>query len=172
MEIIDKENLLIEKSRSCQTEIVIPSMRSISTQTNASDIAMIEENEDHIATISQCSQTEIPADNDISFCTEEEISSEEEEEVESENERPKGSAFIVYWSCISILLQRYLICTAPELITKVITAGSALCINLLCEENHKSIWQSQPIEKRFYLGNLRLSACVSFSANTYRKLEK
>ena len=59
-------------------------MRSTSTQTNASDIAMIEENEDHIATISQCSQTEIPSDNDISFCTEEEISSEQQEDVESE----------------------------------------------------------------------------------------
>ena len=56
---------------------------------------MIEDNEDHIATISQCSQTEIPSDNDTSFYTEEEISSEEEEEVESENERPKGSVFIV-----------------------------------------------------------------------------
>ena len=65
----------------------------IGVQTNASE--MIEENENHIATISQCSQTEIPSDNDTSFCTEEKISSEEEEEVEKENERLKGSAFIV-----------------------------------------------------------------------------
>ena len=42
MELIDKENLLIENSKSCQTDI--PSVLSISTQTNASDIAMIEEN--------------------------------------------------------------------------------------------------------------------------------
>ena len=109
MELIDKENLLIENSKSCQIEIAIPSVRSISTQTNASDIAMIEENEDHIGTISQCSQTEIPSENDISFCTEEEISSEEEEEVKSGNKRPKGSVFIVYWSGLSILLQRCLI---------------------------------------------------------------
>ena len=47
---------------------------------------MIEENEDHIATIFQCSQTVILLDNGISFCT------EEEEEVEIENECPKGSA--------------------------------------------------------------------------------
>ena len=53
---------------------------------------MIEENEDHIAVISQCSQTEIPPDNDISFCTEEEISSEEQEDAKSGNKRPKGSA--------------------------------------------------------------------------------
>ena len=70
MELIDKENLLIENSKSCQTEIAIPLVRSISTQINTSYIVMIEENEVHIATISQCSQTEIPSDNDISFCTE------------------------------------------------------------------------------------------------------
>ena len=128
-------------------------------------IAVIVENEDHIATISQCSQTEIPSDNDVSFCTEEEISSEEEEEVQIENERPKRSAFIVYWSCLSILVR--LIYAAPSIITKVISTGSALCINLLCQENHKCIWRSQPI----YLGNVRLSACVHFSSNTYRKLE-
>ena len=131
MELIDKENLLTENSKSCQTKIAIPSVRSISTQTNANDIAMIEENEDHIANISQCSQTEIPSENDISFCKEEEISSEEEK-VESKNERPKRSTFIIYWSCFSILLQRCLICTAPTIITKVTTTGSALCIKLLC----------------------------------------
>ena len=87
MELIDKENLLIRNCKSCQTEIAILSVQSISTPTNASDSAMIEENEDHIATISQCSQTEISSDN-ISFCTED-ISSEKEEEVGSENERPK-----------------------------------------------------------------------------------
>ena len=113
--------------------------------------------------ISQCSQTEIPSDN-ISFCTEEEISSEEEEEVESESEYPKGNAFIVYWSLLSTLLRRCLICTAPAIITKVITTGSALCINLLCQENGKSIWRFQPMEKRFYPGNVRLSACVLFSS--------
>lgn len=43
----------------------------IGVQTNASE--MIEENENHIATISQCSQTEIPSDNVISFRTEESL---------------------------------------------------------------------------------------------------
>ena len=116
MELLDKENLLIENSRSCETEIAVRSVRSISTQTNAIDRAMIEENEDHLATISRCSQTENCSDNDISFCTEEEISSKEEEEFESENECPKGCAFIAYWSCVSILSQRCLICTAPAII--------------------------------------------------------
>ena len=87
MELTDKENLPTENSKSCQTEIAIPPVRSISTQTNASDIAMIAENEGNFATISQCSQTEIPSDNDISFRTEEESLSDEEEKVQSENER-------------------------------------------------------------------------------------
>ena len=117
---------------------------------------MIEENEDHIATMSQCSQTEIPSDNDISPCT-------EEEEVKVKMDALKD--------CLSILLRRCLICTAPAIITKVITAGSALCINLLCQY-HESIWRCQPMEKRFYLGNVRLSACLLFSSNNYIKLEK
>ena len=87
MELTDKENLPTENSKSCQNEIAIPPVRSISTQTNASDIAMIAENEGNFATISQCSQTEIPSDNDISFRTEEESLSDEEEKVQSENER-------------------------------------------------------------------------------------
>ena len=51
MELNDKENLLIENSKPCQTETAIPSVRSISTQTNASEMVMIEENEDHVATL-------------------------------------------------------------------------------------------------------------------------
>ena len=58
MELLDKENLLIENSRSCETEIAVPLVRSMSTETNAIDRAMTEENEDHLATISRCSQTE------------------------------------------------------------------------------------------------------------------
>ena len=70
MELIHKGNLLIENSKSCQTEIATPQVQSISSQTNTSDIPMTEESKDIIATICQCSQTE------------------EEESVESENERP------------------------------------------------------------------------------------
>ena len=134
---------------------------------NASDIAMIEENEDHIGTIAQYSQTEIPSNNGSSFCAEEEIFFSEEEEIESENERPKGGVFIVYWSCLSILLHRSLISTAPAIITKIIAVGLALCINLLCQVNHKSVWRSKTMEKRFYLDNVRLSACVRLNARDY-----
>ena len=55
MKPIDGEILLIEKSKSCQTDIAIPSVQTMSTQTYASEIAMIEENEDDIATVSLCS---------------------------------------------------------------------------------------------------------------------
>ena len=127
---------------------------------NASDIAMI-------ATIAQYSQTEIPSNNDSSFCAEEEIFFSEEEEIESENERPKGGVFIVYWSCLSILLHRSLISTTLAIITKIIAIGLALCINLLCQVNHKSVWRSKPMEKRFYLDNVRLSASVRLNARDY-----
>ena len=42
--------------------------------------------------------------------------------------------------------------------TNVITTEAAVCINLLCQENHKSIWQSQPTEKKIYLGDVGVSA--------------
>ena len=40
-------------------------------------IAVTEQNEDNIATIFHQSQTEIPPDNDISFCKKKEISLED-----------------------------------------------------------------------------------------------
>ena len=40
-------------------------------------IAVTEQNEDNIATIFHHSQTEIPPDNDISFCKKKEISLED-----------------------------------------------------------------------------------------------
>ena len=43
---------------------------------------------------------------------------------------------------------------------------------IINQANHKSICRSQPVEERFYLGNVRLSACVLFSSSSYRKLEK
>ena len=90
----------------------------------------------------------------------------------NKNELPKGSTFIVYWSWLLIVLESCLICTAPAIITKIIPTGSILCMSLLCQENHKSIWPSQPMEKRFYLGNVRLSACMLFSSDTYRNIDK
>ena len=131
-------------------------------------IAVTEQNEDNIATIYHQSQTEIPPDNDISICKKKKRFPWKI----SENEHPKRSTFIVCWSCLLILLQCPLICTAPALIIKVITTGSALSMNLICLENHKSVWRSQPMKKRFYLANVRLIACVLFSSNIYRKLGK
>ena len=34
------------------------------------------------------------------------------------------------------------------------------------------VWRSQPMQKRFYVENLKLIAAVLFSSNTHRKLSK
>lgn len=74
----------------------------------------------------------------------------------------------VYCSCLLVLLQRCLICSAPAFVKKVVTNGSALCCYLSCENDHQCVWRSQPLVKRYYIGNLRLSASAFFSSNTYR----
>ena len=103
-------------------------------------------------------------------------SSESEAELSTSDERgsrsPFGSAFIVFWSSLNIFLQPCLTCASPSKIKKLIVKGSALTVNLICENGHYHVWKSQPIQNRFYLGNVKLIAAVLFSPNTYRKLKK
>lgn len=179
IEIHQKENLLLMNSKSSQTE---DAMVSFSTQTVMTCFQQvdkttqtIEEHSDNEDVFSQFSQ-----ENDVTFSeadesfyiTADESSSDEREPEEEYECQPSGSAFIVYWSCLSVLLQRCLTCSAPAFIKKVLTNGSALCCYLSCENDHQCVWRSQPLVKRYYIGNLRLSASVLFSSNTYRKLSK
>ena len=151
-------------------------MISVSIQTlgdfqnvqNQTDLFEIEPHTSHSDTHSQI-------DIDTSFCFEEDLSTEGEEEKEEsddDNENPNGNAFIVYWSCLLKLLNRYLNSAAPAFIKKVIDKGSVICVHLICQNGHDIIWRSQPMVNRCYLGNLRLSATVHFSSNTYQKMAK
>ena len=105
LEQIDRENLYLQNTKACQTET---EMISVSTQTLGDfqnvqtqiDLFEIESNTSHSDTHSQI-------DIDISFCFEEDISNEDKEEKEEkddDNEHPNGSAFIVYWSYLFMLL--------------------------------------------------------------------
>ena len=135
----------------------------------------MEDYSDNVDILSQVSQ-----DNNITFSeadesfhiADDESSSYEGYAEEKSECQPSGSAFIVYWSCLFALLQHCLICSAPALIKKVITNGSALCCHLSCQNDHHCVWRSQPLVKRYYIGNLSLSASVLFSSNTYRILSK
>lgn len=116
------------------------------------------------------SELEVDYTSDASYQSIDETETETEEELE--NEHPERSAFIVYWSSLLLLLQRCLSCTSPATIKKVIVRGSALCVHLVCYNDHKHIWRSQPMQSKYYIGNLKLIAGVLFSSNTFRKLSK
>ena len=136
----------------------------------------MEENSDNEEVYSQTTQendvTISEFDESFHISNDESSSDEEQHQEEISERQPSGSAFIVYWSCLFELLQRCLICSAPAFIKKVLTNGSALSCYLSCENDHQCVWRSQPLLKRHYIGNLRLSASVLFSSNTYRKLSK
>ena len=141
LEQIDRENLYLQNTKACQTET---EMISVSTQTlgdfqnvqTQTDLFEIESHTSHSDTHSQI-------DIDTSFCFEEDLSTEDKEEKEErddDNERPNGSAFIVYWSCLLMLLNQCLNCVAPAFIKKVINKGSAVCVHLICQNGHDVIW--------------------------------
>ena len=137
------------------------------TQTNNEDS---DENDSQISKTDSQPQAD---DLDTTFhATEESFEDEEESFENSADKQPKESTFIVYWSCLLILLQNCLIYAAPAHIKKIITKSSAICVHLLCQNGHFNIWQSQPMQNRHYIGNMRLVSTVFFSSNTYYKLSK
>ena len=72
-----------------------------------------------------------------------------------------STSFIVYWSCLSLLLQRCLTCGASAVIIKKIVYGSALFIELLCSKDHYIVWRSQPIIRGFNHGNIKMAVALS-----------
>ena len=83
-----------------------------------------------------------------------------------------NSAFIVYWSLLILLLQYCLSCPAKVLASGVFIQGSALVVELICEDSHMLLWRSQPRPSNFYEGNILSAASILFSANTFSKIKK
>ena len=50
--------------------------------------------------------------------------------------------------------------------------GSALVVELICDDGHISPWRSQPRTSNYYEGNILLAASILFSANTFLKIKK
>ena len=91
------------KAYQTETEMISVSTQTLGDFQNVQtqiDLFEIESNTSHSDTHSQI-------DIDISFCFEEDLSNEDKEEKEEkddDNEHPNGSAFIVYWSYLLMLL--------------------------------------------------------------------
>ena len=84
------------------------------------------------------------------------------------NDMDNDMKFIVFFSCLVPLLQRCLTCNSPAVIKNIFTKGTALCVKLLCHNNHLSSWCSQPQKGAIYLGNLLVDASIVFSGGTYK----
>ena len=107
---------------------------------------------------------------DQSTCLSDDQFSEQEH---LEEQLPSNNpAFIVYWSSLVVLLQYCLSCPAKALVNSVFIQGSALVVELICEDGHISLWRSQPRTSNFYEGNIVLAASILFSANTFSKIKK
>ena len=107
---------------------------------------------------------------DQSTCLSDDQFSEQEhleEQLPSNN-----SAFIVYWSSLILLLQYCLSCPAKALVNSVFIQGSALVVELICEDGHISLWRLQRQTSNFYERTIVLAAIILFSANTFSKIKK
>ena len=69
------------------------------------------------------------------------------------------------------LLSRCFECNKLSKITKVITRGTMIKIDLRCED-HNSTWSSQFMRNRVYEGNLSVSAGIVLAGSTYETVRK
>ena len=84
-----------------------------------------------------------------------------------------SSSFVVFWSQLLILLQNC-VCVYCGSLTKIngyFYNGSMIGVHMLCGIGHKFIWHSQTMIKGIAVGNLRLSAAILFSGNTYTRFK-
>ena len=139
MKEVDRENEILMNSKECQT---IPQTSDVSTKTVSIMLSYVNHdtqiiNEDSDENDSQISKTDFQSqdgDLDTTFHATEESSEDEEGRFEeSADEQPKESAYIVYWSCLLIILQDCLTCAALTHIKNIITKGFAICVHLLCQ---------------------------------------
>ena len=94
-------------------------------------------------------------------------------EVESNfTQKFASSSFIVYWACLLPLFRHCFTCFCPARITKVVTKGSQLIIDLICPSNHSHKWFSQPMIRLQPRGNLILSSAMLISGNTYQRIKE
>ena len=90
---------------------------------------------------------------------------------ETRKSRPisDGTVFLVFWSCLTQLLQRCSICLSPAIIERGFVKGTIIIVDLLCKNQHRTTWRSQPISNGMSTGNINISAGILFSGNTFQR---
>ena len=84
-----------------------------------------------------------------------------------------GTVFLVFWSCLTQLLQTYSICLSPAIIERSFVKGTMIIVDLLCKNQHCTTWCSQPINNGITTGgNINISAGILFSGNTFQGIKE
>ena len=93
---------------------------------------------------------------------------------ETRKTRPisNGTVFLVFWSCLTQLLQRCSICLSPAIIERRFVKGTMIIVDLLCKNQHRTTWRSQPINNGMSTGNINISAGILFSGNTFQRIKE
>ena len=83
-----------------------------------------------------------------------------------------GTVFLVFWSCLTQLLQRCSICLSPAIIERNFGKGTMIIVDLLCKNQHRTTWCSQPINNGMSSGNINIYAGILFSGNTFQRIKE
>ena len=91
----------------------------------------------------------------------------DDNDVESESEKQTEQTFLVFESCLKLLLKFCSKCGEAIFESKETTSGSMFSVKMQCVNNHLTSWNSQPLIKNTAAGNLLASAAILFSGNTF-----
>ena len=54
-----------------------------------------------------------------------------------------GTVFLVFWLCLTQLLQRCSICLSPAIIERSFVKGTMIIVDLLCKNQQRATWQAK-----------------------------
>ena len=94
-------------------------------------------------------------------------SSSDDTDYELDSEEHPERKFLVFESCLKLLLQFCSKCGGTIFESTKTTSGSMFSVKMLCVNNHLTSWNSQPLIKHIAAGNLLSSAAILFSGNTF-----
>ncbi|KAG0410002.1 hypothetical protein HPB47_012887 [Ixodes persulcatus] len=78
--------------------------------------------------------------------------------------------FLVFDSCLRELLDRCLVCGAPECKVKLDFVGTMVRAEVSCPLSHSRTWRSQPFLNRKPMGNISVCSAILFSGSSPTKV--
>ena len=97
-------------------------------------------------------------------------SSSDDTDYELDSEENPERKFLVFESCLKLLLKVCSKCGGTIFESTETTSGSMFSVKMLCVNNHLTCWNSQPLIKNIAAGHLLSSAAILFSGNTFSRI--